>query len=105
MQTVAYRRFLTSPMALSLPVRLRVATRLTSASTRYSSATVWNLSAFSSNPEYASFSDPKSHIWLHRCVLLIAASTAALLLPQDSTQCCGIAGVIGTPDYDARYEM
>ena len=41
--------------------------------------------------------------WFHKCALFVTASTVALFLPQDSSQCCGIAGVIGTPDYDARY--
>jgi len=63
---------------------------------------------------FLSFLDTKANIhssWIHRWAFFLAASTvttATYLVPttqenDSSTQCCGIAGVIGTPDYDARY--
>jgi len=117
MQTI--RRIVTSSKVASISSRRRIPTRTVAATTNhplhtispvvispYGPPAVAGVIVYPNPTQGPSNSDASgTYTWFHKCALFLAASsTAAFLLPspQDSAQCCGIAGVIGTPDYDAR---
>ena len=87
---------------------LKVTTLRHSQTTRIaaSSSAVASFAAISGQQEYFRSGSTSNSVWSPSAVLMLASGATLLtsLYAQDrKVDCCGIAGVIATPNHDARY--